>query len=145
MNPATFRMTSVNLWAPIMPMALASSTVAVAVSRPRSSRTGTKRRTGSSKYVASDPGRPVRSAVMRKDNCIRAAKATSITLEYVVTHASRKMTRGIMFHQRGVRLSPWCVPGDPRAGLLCPQPALDTGHGTGVAFVVVSQQVQQPM
>ncbi len=94
---ATTEMTTdVSVLAPLVPNARASSAVALAVTRPSSSRTGMNSSSGSSRYSPSSSGRPLRSATSRSDNRISALNAASIAPRYTAAHASRKILSGII-------------------------------------------------
>ena len=90
------RMTATSRCAADTPYALATSTVADTVASASSRRTGTKSRSGLSRYRASVSGRPLRSASSLRDSRIRALKDASIAPKYTPAMASRKMSSGVM-------------------------------------------------
>ena len=122
---------------PSTPIAARSSAVAVAVTSPSSSRTGTNSRIGSSRYVAEAPGRSLRSATRRSDSRISALNAASIAPRY--TAAQREQEDG----SSGIIVRACPLDQAFAQAALPPQPALDARHRARVALVIVAEQVQQ--
>ena len=80
----------------LMSLTRAISTAASTVHKPIATRTGMKRRGGSSRYSPSSSSRPPRSAMRRSERRISAANAACTVPRNTVAQATRKSASGVM-------------------------------------------------
>ena len=77
-NPAVDSSSTPGSFTSSTPVSVAKMIEVIAMISPSSSRTGTKRRTGSSRYGPRPAARPLRSTVRRSDSRISALNAASM-------------------------------------------------------------------